>query len=138
MCPSSFPFVVPGTKACCCVAAAIAVVALLAVVVLVAVAFAVVDLRRDGFENKKREGVGGRAQRLPPRRWEDLYRCSIPLPGRCFLVGFVVAGFVLVLVVGIVAANVLHAICSAVSGKNSVLPQHTGFVVNDSYGLQFT
>ena len=38
-------------------------------------------------------GLGGRAQRLPPRRLGGS-RCSVLLPCCCSLIGFVVAGFV--------------------------------------------
>ena len=43
---------------------------------------------------KSGRGVGGRAQRLPPKALGGS-RCSVPLPCCCSLVGFVVAGFVL-------------------------------------------
>ena len=70
------------------VAAAIASVALLVAVVIV-----VVDLRHDGFKNKREGGWGGGRSASPPRRLGGS-RCSVLLPCCCSLIGFVVAGFV--------------------------------------------
>ena len=59
-------------------AAAISLVALLVLLVLVAVAaaIAVADLRHDGFENRKREGVWGEGTAPPPNALGGP-RCSL-------------------------------------------------------------